>query len=798
MLLVKLSKIAEAEGKTRRSVYNNYREVIVYIPAKGKGGFAAAVPLELLNPKMKKYAISIDDNDVKKSQNNCKKQGKGGVKVGVNDYLYLNNEKSIIKDKNKLYIDAQRGASIFGLADERFFRRRAERRGYEYIDVPTNGGIKKYYTVDSLPTDIQIKIFESIKSEQVERVVEGNKAFETAADKSRCRALERMECLKRWEDYRLAEKKKYKEKQVDQIDDEFCSLWNSEEHKVKISRSTLHRWEVKYKKSGIDGLVDAYSPDPRNVADFSDDAKDYVKAIYGKHPDMKIYVVYQKLIYNARLNNWLVPSYHTVRRYLLSLDKGEIAYLHGGFNALRNRAFPSLLSKGAKPGELAVGDAVWIRVSTGDGRAGERFCLFIWIDRGSGKVLSAIDADSANDVQAVLDGIYEMCLEHQHNHIRIDNGVDYREAGFHGKNAEIPYELASPAEKVYGAGHVHFSAVENAQAKYVERHFRDMHANCDVQFAGYTGAHIHKRPDAWEVRREDGAFLSRAETVKLVKIWIFEFYNNWAPNGHKSPNQVWADHFADANKMVSANPEYLRFILLRVWPKALVCGRHGVEFSHSDPGQKRQKSGIPARKTDRAKKRRFFWAPFMESIPAGGMKVFVKYHKNFPDVLWCYEAVQAAIGKYELRRALGEARVYGWQGGKLVSPIGENVVVGEHLSKLRKKAKEFEEEKKRLEEKFPVSTDADVMFGRGDVVAMPEENIDIETGEIIENKQEIHIDFQLEKGPTYEEMLKKQEELKQYIETLEKKIEKISTEKHRTRDVGEVFDEIERRLRAVQ
>ena len=92
----------------------------------------------------------------------------------------------------------------------------------------------------------------------------------------------------------------------------------SEEH--NISYSTLKRWASSYKKQGIDGLKKTERKDKNTYRSINEETMDYIKELYTKEPDLKIWDYYKNISSYIKKIGAKSISYDTIYRIINQLD----------------------------------------------------------------------------------------------------------------------------------------------------------------------------------------------------------------------------------------------------------------------------------------------------------------------------------------------------------------------------------------------------------------------------------------------------------------------------------------------
>lgn len=772
MLLVPTAKIAEVERVTPRTILNRYNGVLVPYKGKGRGGKVYGVPLDVLDKAVfQKHALNIPDNLIL-SQTLCKnisnltqtrneKNGQGVDKGVDSDFFYVTQDKTVINKTKKLYLTKEKVSTILGYKSPENVLKKASREDWEYIEIDWNGGLKRFYLLSCLPIDAQFQLsleLQTLYSHQA--AAEGDAgAYANASDKERAIADQRASTLQEWYSYlaKASKRKAYTKKKATL---EFVNIYKAQYPDHECSRATLHRWDAEFRAHGLDGLVPSYYKPTGSRAFFTPEAWNLAKDLYLDTRRRDMYDVYMIVKHQAVERGWVVPSYATVRRQLLALADDIVKRLRYGHKGFVDAGFPSILRDrtSISPGQLYVCDARYADVSFADGKKGQRIWVFAWVDAATYKCVGRSWGKSGADVDAVLDAFYMAALEHMPEMVYLDNGSDMIAAGKQTKKtAELPESLIAPLQILFGKDGVNYSKVKNPQSKIIERKpFRDMARLCDPSFPGYTSANIYDRGEHWEIEQKAGAFFSEDTVKSLINFWLFEKYNNWAPNPKdaRSPNEKWADYFAEKAKRI-ADPERLRHVLLPLkkhqkgykWK----VRRHGIEFT-----------------PDGYNKPRWYWSEWLQNLPAK-TEVLVKAHANDPSRIWIYDIKGKPLGE------LPELR---WQDMPYMNADKEEL---QDFFKTRgDREKEILEQKKQWRESHGVDLSTVDMMSRADHHAPPTETIDPETGEIVE-KTEL-VDINVDIPPSNEQLLSEMQQLKEREAELEERMSRLKPKKEKKPD----------------
>ncbi|MHA1585660.1 MAG: DNA-binding domain-containing protein, partial [Promethearchaeota archaeon] len=665
-----------------------------------------------------------------------------GVSKGVSsDFKYINTEKTIIYIDKEYYLTKEKVFPLISIKYLKNIHKKAKRESWEYIQIKGNGGLKKYYKLDSLPRDAIFKFYSGIGNIHDDANCQNGRVikdvdfghYASASAKERYHADLVEQSLREWQDF-IVNKKKTKGTT------DFIKIWNiSRGKELRITKGTLYRQYQIYKSEGKDGLIRKWNNKNKGNANFDIAAKEYLCSIYFTEDHRDLRHCYQNLKWIAREKEWVIPSESAAYRFIQQFPADFVARTRGGRKAFDDYGYPSIFrdKDGLNPGELYVADGRIIDVSFGVGKKGMRLKVAPWMDVATGKFLSVQYPDNFN-VQAVLDGLYAADQIHISDHILVDNGSDYRKAGYSNQwksNAvkTIDNDLLSPMEQIHGRGNVHFAIIENAKAKYIERKFRDMARVCDKSFYnGYTAELLQKRPDKWSFSQKAGKFPSRDELIRQVDHYFFQIANNWAPDGKKSPNEMWAEYWQthDKKRMSDTN---LRHLLLPMTKSTYKVIRGLIKFG---------KSG-----KDRYGKKlyRYYGDDWMTRLPAG-TEYYIKYNTNDHSKIWLYDKKGALVS---------EVKEYKYS---KVSYLHGGDDVSSYMEDKRHREKEILQQKADMDARVNemIKIEPILLMQRADIHKEPRDVFDSETGELLERVEYIDADLGIEIQDNHEKHEKTQ------------------------------------------
>lgn len=685
---IKLVSLARLLDLTTRTAHRRYKDVLVYAKTgQGRGGKTAVVPAH--------FVLDVP-----------------GAQAHFDEFEEVYATEKTQSNEPQIHVagawrvTAERAAELCGFTAPKFWQFVKSQN----LDHVIRHG-SKYFSVDALPLHGKLSFYKSLQHPSADPAATATaKQYQRASKSMRERADQRLACIKEWQAFRSAHGESKKS------DQDFILAWNLK-NKTEISRSSLYRWWQAFRSNGIDGLVERYQRQPKHVAEFTEEAKAYLAALYLDEARRDVHSCYQNLLAVAKIQDWKVPSYQTCFRYLQSFSKDVILLLREGKKSFEDAGFPAIQRdhESVQVGELYVADDRMVDVSFGDGKKEQRVWCTVWMDFRSKRVMSVTFPRDGNSAAAVLDGFYEACLIHIPNEIYLDNGGNYKIAASN-KNKEdqlLPENLRAPIAKLLGENAVHWAISENARTKLVERIFAEMARVHDKSLPGYTGMNMLRRPSGWYLTRQDGGFLNREDVIASVRSYFFEVHNNRLLGNSKSPNQLWHDHFQN-RAFRRADPEYLRHLLLRTWPKPIKIRANGIQFGKQSNGRDR-----------------FYWDESLQAITGRHQEVWVKYHEGDPEHIWIYALDGTPICEVPLYRF------------SKVPVLRAGEMVGEYFGKKRRREKEILAAKDRLNDLHGLNFDPSLLMQRADLAPEPEPAVNQETGEIIEKVEQVPLDVPL-------------------------------------------------------
>jgi len=202
-------------------------------------------------------------------------------------------------------LSARELGQIIGMT-KRAIIKRSTVDNWPFAEVPSNGGLKKLFPLQTLPADIQRQVRihygelpegfgETVPATfEPERVAQCSVRFECAREWQKELAQRRLDILKAWEKYRNPIKRA--ERTAAQADRRFVELYAEKaapgldpemyRHIRKIKRSGLHEWAQRYAQEGIAGLVSHHGHN-RGQTGIPAEQQHIILGTYQNNPNLK-------------------------------------------------------------------------------------------------------------------------------------------------------------------------------------------------------------------------------------------------------------------------------------------------------------------------------------------------------------------------------------------------------------------------------------------------------------------------------------------------------------------------------
>lgn len=495
-------------------------------------------------------------------------------------------------------------------------------------------------SLDSLPADAQARYWEQVRiAEQVARAKRGGRPSKAQKAAQAQAAAE----VKANEEYLAAP-----DWQKNIVDERIALLTATEgmgrrelemyliAHKVAVSVATVYRWRRMYAQAGKNGLMAGYGTRAKSSI-IPDDVFNVFVGVYnteGKASAKAAWIVARGYFAEHHEGEGTMPSLSAFE-YRLKRDVTEQQrYLarHGVSAYNRKYGYTIMRDLSAlRAGECAVGDHMQLdlQVLMPDGKV-VRPWLTAWIDMKSRKFLGwDLHAEAPNS-DHIFSAFRDMATRYGlPSEIYIDNGKDYRCHDFAGGRSKVRFECDQQRATSLTADlgiKVNFAIPYNAQAKNIERRFRDHHNYFESLLEGYTGTNVAKRPEGLLKQVKSGKILTYAELKTLLDQFIMTILDKM-PFGNKaifaklSPQEIWA---ADNPALRKPSPRSLALFCMRT-TRAIKIGKAGVK----DPDLKVT-----------------YWAPEFAGLK--GQSVYLRRDLNDYTTAWVFSTDDKLICEAEL------------------------------------------------------------------------------------------------------------------------------------------------------
>ena len=488
------------------------------------------------------------------------------------------------------------------------------------VSNPHGGRPKWEISLESLPKEAQDRYWEQQRiAEQVAKAKRGGRppkakleaqAQADAVDAAREAAREEFQRAPGWQ-RDIADTRAYIVLQTEGMTQREAMAW-IDQHGYDCSLSTLYRWRKAYYESGQlkNALMTDYGK-RKGQSVIPDDVFDIFYGVYATEGKVSTKVAWLEARgYYAEHYTGKYPSLSAFE-YRLNRDKTEqeLYFARNGASAY-NRKYGSYVKRDLSmltAGECAVGDHMQfdLMVEMPDGKA-VRPWLTAWVDMKSRKFLGWYVHPEAPNSDHIFQSFYHMADRYGlPKELYLDNGKDYRCYDFAGGRRKIKVEydkerITSSLTADLGIT-VNFALPYNAQAKVIERRFRDHHNYFERLLEGYTGTNTAKRPEALKTQIKRKKLLSWDRFIALLEEFIPILDS--IPFGAKahfaklSPIEIWN---ADNPTLRRVNKSSLALFCMRS-SRLIKVGRSGVK----DPDLKVT-----------------YWAPELEGIK--GQPVYLR------------------------------------------------------------------------------------------------------------------------------------------------------------------------------
>ncbi|MDO5297762.1 MAG: transposase domain-containing protein, partial [bacterium] len=473
---------------------------------------------------------------------------------------------------------------------------------YDARQTPGPTGPKWEISLDSLPKEAQERYYEQQRiAEQVAKAKRGgrpSKAKLEARAKAEAEAAAVIEANKvyleapDWQKsevdrrvYILESTKGLSQKEAMAWVDEY-NLRNAD-RPCKCSLSTLSRWRKLYSEGGKNALMTGYGK-RKGQSIIEDDVFSVFYSVYAKEGKVstKTAWIIARGYYTEHYEGECpsLGAFEYRLKHDPNISEQEIYFARHGASAY-NRKYGYYIERDLSKliaGQCAVGDHMQfdLMVKMPDGKV-VRPWLTAWVDMKSRRFLGWCPHPEAPNSSHIFQSFYHMADRcGLPEALYLDNGRDYRSKDFAGGRRRYSDEdkerITSCLTGDLGI-EVTFALPRNAQAKVIERRFRDHHDKFERLFKGYTGTNIAYKPEALNEQVKKQEVLSWDRFLELLGQFLETL--DRIPFGAKahfsklSPVEIWN---ADNPALRRVSKDSLALFCMRS-SRPIKVGRAGVK-----------------------------------------------------------------------------------------------------------------------------------------------------------------------------------------------------------------------------
>ena len=273
-------------------------------------------------------------------------------------------------------------------------------------------------------------------------------------------------------------------------------------HAAAVSVSTVYRWRKAYLNGGKNALFTALG-NRAGDSIIPDDVFEVFEAVYLAEGQVSVRGAYIAALgyLKEHYNFDKLPKEGAFEYRLKQRTAASVRYRARYGEAAWNRKFARSITRDYT--KLACGDCVFsdhmqldLIVSLPDGSTCRPW-LTAWTDFKSRKLLGWDLHAAAPNSDHIFTSFRAMVQNFGlPKHIYIDNGKDYRCKDFAGGRVRVDVDEQRTTSLMADLGiGVNYAIPYNAQAKNIERRFRDFHGYFERTLEGYTGTNVVKRPE---------------------------------------------------------------------------------------------------------------------------------------------------------------------------------------------------------------------------------------------------------------------------------------------------------------
>lgn len=446
-----------------------------------------------------------------------------------------------------------------------------------------NGGKIILIPLSGLPTTVQIAYFRD-RGQTLPPNLEDD-GWDQEPLWRRNIAAERIRIITAWEKY-LASHPGIKRSI---LTNEFINAWiASNPENNNFSAQTLYRWRQDYRTNGRMALIPGWGESKKG--DYIDpQAWAYFDEIYGTLQKRTIGDCYRELQTVAALRGWRIPSLRTIQRTVKRYPKAYWIYRREGERLFEEQCLPYMRRDRdtIRGGEVWVGDChTFDFFAKGPNGKPVRLILSGWVDMRSVKWLGwHIDYTGGTDpvmaafARGALDpniGIPYIAY--------MDNGREYDNKQFayggHRKKTKDKekFDEARIRSLVVQLGiETIFAIPKNAQAKIIEREFKEVAQRFSKRFETYCGSDNKERPEGLNEILKDPSKLPDLKTVReLFDKWIVVERNQRQCQGQGRKNETPDQVFARTRLPIRRVPESVLRLCFMRHTEPLTVNQQGV------------------------------------------------------------------------------------------------------------------------------------------------------------------------------------------------------------------------------
>jgi hypothetical protein len=355
------------------------------------------------------------------------------------------------------------------------------------------------------------------------------------------------------------------------------------------SLATYYRLRNEYHQGGKTALLGNYGK--RAGSSKTDpEQQEYFNSLYLSQSRLSEFKVWQQVVgkfYTPETIN-MVPAPRTFRRQLeKTVRKSKIYFARYGEKKWREK-YGNFIDRDysqVKGGQCLVSDHCQLDLFICNGKGKMvRPWITAWSDLKTSKILSIFMHEEPPNTDHILlafrDAVLDWGLP---EYILVDNGKDYRALDFAGGRYKLDVDEKKVSSLTSLLSVIAIFAIPfNAQAKPIERIFREFKEAFSKNIPTYCGGNIKERPEVLTQKLKSGDVMELETLTALFKDYVFNIYNKMPSHGKnlkgQSPNDAW-NLEAPIKKVVSKDA--LKLFCMRT-SRSVLIGRNGVKDRELD------------------------------------------------------------------------------------------------------------------------------------------------------------------------------------------------------------------------